>query len=149
MAHTLFIDRSLTSINNVFTLQETTTDGTIEHFKRLPGRSGQRGYEATSWVNGKSPIPLGKWWLKTKPGVLHMEPKGTPFFYICSDQADPSVIKQPDGPGRRTLIGLHFENNKPGSIGCQVAIRNKQSHALFDYLEALNRVEPWIRVIVL
>ncbi len=148
MSHTLYIDRNPSSIENVFTLIDSDAVDPLP-FIRLPGRSGQRGFEATSWIRGKSPIPFGQWLMSTKPIPLQMEPKGTPFFPICSNKADPRVIKELGGRNIRMDIGLHFENRFPGSIGCQVAIPNKQSMALFDYLEALHRVEPWIRVVVL
>jgi hypothetical protein len=149
--HTLFIKRDPRSINNVFTLQELRPDGqVIEHFKRLPGRSGQRRYEGTCWVPRKSPIPYGEHWLWTEASALQMTPVGTPFFPICSDRKTPRIILDPaNSKHRREDVGLHFENEFAGSLGCEAALKNLKSQAMFEYLENLHEAEPWIRVRVL
>ena len=53
-------------------------------FHNIPATSGQRGHTNTDWEVGKSPIPKGKHFLLLKQEVLQMEPKGTPFFRICT-----------------------------------------------------------------
>lgn len=121
-----YYDRKKDSIEGLFTL---IVNGK-EVFKQLPARSGQRFYENTNFVSGKSPIPLlGKkteYQLVTK-AVDNGEviPKGGGigrFYPICTDIANPMVIRFPEGS--RFAIGLHPENRWPGSAGCIVLLVN-------------------------
>lgn len=150
-----FFDRDPNTIDGAFTLQyfDHTTGQKVVPFHRLPASSGQWGYTKTDWVTAKSPIPFHEdLWLSTNPvPLLQAEPKGTPFFPICSDRKNPRLIVGPNGY-RRWDIGFHFNNKSPGSAGCPVLevntpARKKKAGELFEYLKAID--EPFIRLTVL
>jgi len=134
----------------VATLQKVENGKVTKVFTRLPMRTGQRGYTHTSWVNGKSGTPIGKWKMNTKPVLLQMEPKGTPFFQIYSDDANKRIIRSADG--YRMDVGMHFENQYPGSLGCPAIRRDGKyktpAENMFDYIKALHPLEPEIDVVV-
>lgn len=165
MPHTLYFDRKRNAIDGVLTLRKSVrrylvanncttghTDSVETIFEQLPARSGQRGFTETDWVVSKSPIPFGRHWLTCAPVPLWMEPVGTPFFMISSKKGT-GIINGPDGK-KRTAVGLHLENNLPGSAGCVVLLwdteeRKKAAFALFDYLKKLRNEEPFIEFVVL
>jgi hypothetical protein len=146
MTHTLYFDRDVNSINGFLTLQ---TDDGHKVFERLKARSGQRFYTHTSWERGKSPIPFGRYWMATKHTILFMEPKNTPFFPIASEKGA-QIIWDSEGKGLlRSNIGLHMENQYPGSAGCVVVVNRAEAERLFHYLTTISRAEPYIRFVVL
>lgn len=149
-----FFDRDPNSIDGAFTLQyfDHTTGQKVVPFHRLPARSGQRGWTKTDWTTAKSPIPFHEdLWLSTNSVPLQMEPKGTPFFPIGSSPKNIGTISGPKGY-KRTNVGLHLENQYPGSAGCIVLLhdtpaRHKGAWSLFEYLTNID--EPFIRLTVL
>lgn len=155
MSHTIFFDREENGIDGVLTLQKWDGNNATKIFECLPARSGLNGYTKTDWVTGKSPIPWKRqkgYWMNTAPVPLWMEPRGTPFFLISTKKGTGIII---DTKGRtRTSVGLHMENDYPGSAGCIVLLHNtperkKAVLSLFEYLKKLRNHEPFIRLIVL
>lgn len=143
--HRLFFDRNASGVDGKLTLLRLNDDGTHEPvFKQVKARSGQAGFTHTNWVNSKSPIPYGDFWMTTTPVPLQMEPRNTPFFAIGSDPKNIGVIKI--GKGKRTAIGLHKENRFKGSAGCIVIVNMDIADAMFEYIKNLN--EAFIEVIV-
>lgn len=150
MTHRLFFDRREGQLDGVVTLRNDKQ----ELFKQLPARSGQPGHltKATQWVRGKGATPYGNHWMSTRQVPLQMEPKGTPFYMIGTNKGG-STIYGSHGQ-RRTAIGLHLENNWPGSAGCIVLRHDTpetecMAWALFAYLDRLSKYEPFIEFIVL
>lgn len=145
----LWIDRKRNRISLV------TGDGRFV-FEKLPMRCGQRGFESTSWVTGKSPIPyshevMGKYWLH----LTHLNKNGEAkpittkrggigwFLPISNSVRDPFTIDGLNIGEKRTFIGLHPENDNPritgdayeGSAGCPVlVIDTKTDRALISGL---------------
>ncbi len=149
MTHVIYIDRKQNTVDGLMSIHKEIEPGKVEViFKQVPIRSGQRGHTQTDWTRGKSPIPYGNHWLITKPKPLQMEPRGTRFFSICTDLADQRLILGPEGKVRWD-IGLHRENNFPGSAGCVVIVDPKKAEEIFDYLVAIGKKEGFIRVKVL
>lgn len=152
MAHSLYFDRTKGTIYGVVSLIKAEGNKAVKVFSRLPARSGSFAGSNDDWIPGRSPIPFGHHWMNTAPVPLWMEPKGTPFFLIGSEKGT-GVIIGPNGK-TRTAIGLHLENNIPGSAGCIVlewdtTEKKKQAFALFSYLKALKSAEPFVEVVVL
>lgn len=155
-AHTFYFDRRLDSIHGLLTLQyvdKREPGKAIKVFDRLPCNSGQRGFTNSDWVTSKSPTPIGRHILKTKVGKLvSAEPYNTPFYTISSQPGGTRIV----GPGNsyRDLIGLHLDNNLPGSAGCP-ALENKtevqrcMAYALFGYLDELAKYEKYVGFVVL
>lgn len=122
-----FIKRFRNSVDCLFTLHEWEEGQLIEHFTRLPARSGQAGYTNTNWFRGKSPIPIGEHWLHLSPrqtgqkgGASQETSTGIGEFWpISSDLNQTSIIWGPNGEIREH-IGLHWENRWKGSAGCPV-----------------------------
>lgn len=160
---TAYFDRSNDSTEGVFTVQTTSfyDDGqnSILVVGKLPARSGQRGYTHTSWVRGKSPVPYGDHLLWLKPQNLGLDvekdPRGMGAFYFISNTPDNKrLIKDPFSPYERFDIGLHEENDKPGSAGCIVLLnRTKEEktniYNLYKYFQDLSGSKEYIRLRVL
>ena len=122
MAHKAYFKRRQDTIEAVFTLHRDGVPVTFkgQTFERMPARSGQFGSTNTSWQRGKSPIPLGRHYLWLKPRPLLMTPGGD-FFPISSSKSNDRLITNKDGL-ERWDIGVHKENDKPGSAGCIVLL---------------------------
>ena len=153
MTHALYLDRTSDTTQGVLTLQRVASDKVIKVFERLPVASGQNGYDDPNWENRKSPTPFGSYWLRTKSVPLQMTPRGTPFFPIGSDRKNIRVIKGPGGK-IRTEVGLHLENEFPGTWGCTALLhdteqRAREAWALMHYLESLWPNEQYIPYIVI
>jgi hypothetical protein len=153
--HTIFVDRDLGKKAAVLTLQYASPNGNKKVFERLPVATGQFPFldgGADDWVQGKGGTPYGSFWMTTKKEPLQMEPKGSPFYVISSEKGS-RIIKGPNGK-QRSDIGLHKENQYPGSAGCTVLLHDTPEreclvNALFAYLDTLHPYEPYIRFIVL
>lgn len=137
MIYKAYFDRDGKSIEGWFTLQVTdpVTKQTTKLIDRVPARSGQYKYTLTDWVTGKSPIPWGKHKLSTKSQPLQMPPVGTRFYPIGSHIGG-ITIYGPTGHSR-TAIGLHRENQYPGSAGCVVIVNKADAEKTFDILDSL------------
>ena len=147
--HKLFFKRNPKSISGWVTLKKFDEDGneTIL-FERLLTRSGVTGFSNTNWVSGKSPTPIGKHWLRTRPDKLNFEPYGTPFFPISTDPKNTTLIIGPNGE-KRVNIGMHYDNRFPGSKGCPAVARETKAQKeiaekMFAYIEGLAETEPFI-----
>lgn len=133
-----------------FTLNE---DGK-EIFKQLPARSGQRGFENTDWVTGKSPCPKGDLLLWLSPKDVGVLPKGKgigEFYPISSGEFDRNTISESNGNRKRLYVGLHPENAFAGSAGCIVLLwdtpdKKAKMLALFKYLKELRKEMPYIQL---
>lgn len=152
-AHKITFHRDKENILGMLTLANVWDDGESVIYGNLPARSGQCGYTHTDWIPAKSPIPSGEFWMATQFVPLLSEPKGTPFFHIGS-QKGTNTIYDAKSAHHRTDVGLHLENNKPGSEGCVVLLwdtiqRKEKAFALFSYLTKLKNSEPYIRFTVL
>jgi hypothetical protein len=115
--YVLYVKRTKGALYGVATLKDPNGDDIVT---RLPIASGQLGYLSggqNDWVKGKSPTPIGDWFLSTKRVPLQMEPVGTAFYSI-GDSPGSTTITSPDGRVVREDIGLHLENRYPGTIGC-------------------------------
>jgi hypothetical protein len=117
------------SQDGFITVQDNTG---FKVFDRLPFKSGQNGYLDSQWVRGKSPIPLGNFWLITKsplqPGQFPVGSEIGEFYRICSNIMNPRLIT--DGVNERWDVGLHPDNDIPSSIGCPaLQWRNDQEKA--------------------
>ena len=137
------------------TLQVKDSDGKV--IAELPARSGQQEAADTDWETAKSPIPFSPagedYYLSLKPlenSAVFAEGNENVglFFPISSDESQPEIIEQ--GGKTRTAIGLHSENDKPGSAGCVVVLwdtpeRKQQVQALYDKLAELGKTQKTIR----
>lgn len=154
-AHKITFHRDKDNILGLLTLTNVHDGGESIIYDSLPARSGQCGYTHTDWIQAKSPIPPGEFWMATQFIPLMEEPKGTPFFEIGSQKGSNTIFEVVNGQGRhRTNVGLHLENNKPGSEGCVVLLwdtleRKNKAFSLFSYLTKLKNSEPYIRFTVL
>ncbi len=150
-----FFDRK----KGLFTLQDS--NGPI--FKQLRARSGQRGFDSTNWVRGKSPIPWSSvagtyyLWIDAPVSKDAALPTGRgigQFFQISNQPENRNLIQNPLGKETREAIGLHPENGIPGSVGCIVLLHETPDEAtkvkkLFDFLEGLGKRQQTIPLIVL
>ncbi|MEN6621510.1 MAG: hypothetical protein ABFD50_08185 [Smithella sp.] len=142
--YTLYVDRQLGNINGFLTLQRVVNGQITKLFEKLPIRSGQNGFvnsKDQDFIRSKGSIPFGDHYLSTKKESLWMEPKGTPF-YVVSSKPGERVIYGPSGKTRHD-IGLHMENQFPGSAGCVVLLhetseQKRMVKLLFDELDQLN-----------
>lgn len=158
--YTLYIDRKLGNIYGVLTLQRAIAGKTYKLFERLPFASGQPRCTLggkQDWIQNCGPIPMSKpgenYWLSTKRETLNMEPKGTPFYVISSRKGERTIIGEYGEI--RGDIGLHLENQFPGSYGCpallhDTAERKRLAWLLFDELDRLYAAGiKYIKVVVL
>ena len=147
-------DRKQDNVYGTFSIYELSPKGEKKFiFKDLPASSGQRAFTQTDWVAGKSPTPYGEHYLMLKQEVLQMEPKGTPFFRICTDPSFPRLLKSSSGKIRQD-VGLHLENQYPGTAGCVALLcndagRKKLAYEVFDYLKTLGKTWPYIKLRVI
>lgn len=162
---TAYFDRSFNTIEGKFSIQtvkfENGSSSVIKAISQLPARSGQNGYTSTSWVRGKSPIPFSTsmgflylWLSPANPGLeVERDPKKIGEFYpISSSRENKRLIT--DGTHERWDIGAHDDNDRPGSAGCVVWVRetNEQKERLAElkeYLRELRKTQEYIRFIVL
>lgn len=139
-----YFDRSTSGIEGAFTLQRVV-DGKVEKlFEKLPARSGQRGWTNKEWVRGKSAIPFGALRLWTKPIKVGKKADydGIGEFFNISSGNNRDIIQGFAPQQVRESIGLHRENDKPGSAGCIVLLDNTpaldaQVTKLFKFLREL------------
>lgn len=156
MTWTAYYDRRDKTIEGLFTLKSSNPADEADNLIRLPARSGQRGYEGTSWERGKSPIPVGKYWLWVGRGKdIGVQPGRTGIgeFYPISSGDDPRLIINVGRPMPkknrlfRQDIGLHPENALPGSAGCIVIL--KDWDRLAERLRLLGKTQERIPLVVL
>ena len=126
MKLTAYFDRDKSGIDGFFTLQQVIDGKATKLFERLPARSGQRGFTHIEWVRGKSAIPFGPFRLWTDS--IKPEKKASfdgigEFFPISN--GDNKRLIQGTGTAQRWDIGLHRENQYPGSAGCIVLLDNR------------------------
>lgn len=149
MRYSAFYDRRLGTIEGLFTIQETDHNGTTDKvFERLHSRSGQRRFANSDWVRGGSPIPYTLAIPKERPYWLWTHSLGRDTlagatgigeFFPISTGDEPAII-QGDGNRKREAVGLHGENQWPGSAGCIVIVRERDFLRVRDYLRQLNTV---------
>jgi hypothetical protein len=149
-----YFDRSTSGIEGAFTLQKVEGGKAIKLFERLSARSGQRGWTNKEWMRSKSAIPFGTFRLWTDS--IKQEKKSTfdgigEFFPISSGE-NKNVIQGFTPDMQRVAIGLHRENQYPGSAGCIVLVDNTPAldeavTRLFKFLRELE--EPYITLKVL
>lgn len=154
-----FFDRSETTIDGYFTLMIKEPGRSARKlFERLPARSGQSGYTNTNWTRGKSPIPFGihHLWLKPVDPDKWPDYNGIGEFYpISSNEKNKRKIQGLSNRAKeRWDIGLHPENQYPGSAGCIVLLvdtleRKAAVKALFKFLRLLGAKQDTIRITVL
>jgi hypothetical protein len=139
-----YFDRSTSGIEGAFTLQQVLNGKAIKLFERLPARSGQRGWTNKEWVRGKSAIPFGTFRLWTKPIKVGKKADydGIGEFFNISSGDKRTVIQGFVSQQYREAIGLHRENDKPGSLGCIVLLDNTPAlddevTRLFKFLRSL------------
>lgn len=156
MIYKAFYDRRGDTIEGKFTIQDS--DGN-PIFKRLHARSGQMRAVGTNWMRGQSPIPFSKdvvgekyhLWLKsmhphTKAGAYGIGE----FFQISSSPIDRRLIQGPRPDLIRQDIGLHAENQYPGSAGCIVIVdTDKAYNEVFPFLRDLGKSQEFIELVVL
>lgn len=126
----------------------------VEKFKQLPARSGQRGFENTNWVTGKSPCPKGKLYLWLHPkdmGVLPKNKEIGEFYPISSSPDNMNIIQEENGSRKRLYVGLHPENAFAGSAGCVVLLwdtldKKLKMEALFAFLRGLSKTIKYIEL---
>ena len=121
LIYTAYYKRPSQGIDGVFTIQDNHERKLIE---RVHARSGQRGYEHTSWRRGKSPIPYGSHSMSLNPynrGTFAGK-IGIGEFYPIGNDGGHYRIKE--GRKQRTAIGLHEENQWDGSAGCVVIVNH-------------------------
>lgn len=154
----IYYDRQAGSIEGFLTVQKSVGEEVTKLFSRLPARSGQRGWENTSWQRGKSPIPYGSHKLLLKPVNPGTWPGKTgigEFFPIFTSDHDKRVIFDPkDGSKRRIDVGLHPENAIPGSAGCIVLLtdtpeKKSKVKELFSFLRDQSSVYTYLPLVVL
>lgn len=154
--HKLYYDRTCGQMGGALTLGRVEGNQLVKIFERLPVRSGQPGYldgGKDDWVRGKGATPFGRHWLKCTPVALQFSPKHTPFHLIATRQGY-EYIQAKGSSQFRHMIGLHLENDYPGSAGCPVLLhdtpeRECLSWALLKYLERLAKYEPYVQFTVL
>ena len=180
---TAYFDRSEKTIEGFFTLRTIERDDSdpsklkiIKEFVKLPARSGQKGAEKTSWERTRSPIP---WTRNANVEAVKKNPSQFPeclwlwlrkvlqvgewagdkgigeFRYISSGLTDPTTIQSPSNPSLiRKVIGIHPENNYPGSLGCLVLLVNTEEQRkkvleLQSYVKNLAKTTKLIRLEVI
>jgi hypothetical protein len=156
MIYRAFFDRNEETTNGFFTLQDEKGK---KLFERLPARSGQTGYTKTDWIRSRSPIPYSKWiikpyrlWLASVNVGMTSKANGIGEFFPISNTEGSREIQGPYHGQERMDIGLHWENDKPGSAGCIVLLndtpeRRDQVKKLFARLHTIK--QPYIELIVL
>lgn len=163
LIHTAYFDRS----KGLFTLQSfnSDTEEMQTQFTRLPALSGQKDYQNTSWSTGKSPIPLSsevkedyRLWLDNQyqENIWPWQDKNKigEFWHISTGD-DKRFIYSKDGAKVRNAIGLHVDNEYPGSAGCIVLVANTETQKLNilllrEYLKAIQKFEnlPFIKLVI-
>ena len=135
-------------------------------FEKLPFLSGSKAAAGSSWIVGRSPIPLlkevgsKKLYLHigkmNKNGERHPITKmlgGIGWFIPISDSLKEFWTISGEG-GKRTFIGIHPDNGVPGSQGCPVFVVDTWQQRLkvelfYDWVEKLLKrgftaVEVWV-----
>lgn len=99
------------------------------------------------WYRGKSGCPIGTHLLWTKRNYIKqyhdLDATGREvgrFYPISNNIEDHRVIRADYGTQYRLDIGIHDENDFPGSAGCIVVINNKDFRELVKKLEKLERI---------
>lgn len=113
-----------------------------ESLRDIPARSGQPKHYNTKNVLGKSPIPDGNFFLWTHKEFikqysdLDATGKEVARFYPISSSRDQNIyIKRSEtNPVTRSYIGLHDENDFPGTAGCIAIIDNKHFRLIAEIL---------------
>lgn len=157
---TLYFDKQVHSIDGALTLQayDPDTKKARTLFHRMAARSGQKGYEGTDWVRGKSPVPFGRHQIdlhSLKAGKWSDYDGIGEFFKIFTDSSNTRrIYDHKRNNYQRFDIGLHPENTKPGSAGCIVLLgRNPLERAqvekLFAVLRGISDESPVIDLVVL
>jgi hypothetical protein len=147
-----FYKRYPDRVDGLFTLHEYDDKGRVisaHSIVRVAARSGQAEHTRTDWHRGKSPIPYGDHLLFTaslKRGQWSDTDGIGEFFPISNDVGDRHTITGPAGQMRKH-IGLHPENQWPGSAGCIVIVRRDDWARITDKLHALN--QAFLRLTVL
>ena len=138
-----FFKRYVDRIDGLLTFQDKNAKPV---FQRVPSRSGQSGYTDTSWVRGMSPIPLGKHYLFLNPlnKGLRADDNGIGLFFPIGSRKNSTTIWSINRFAKRTAIGLHEENTKPGSAGCVVVLTNQEELEqewleMCDFLQKLSK----------
>lgn len=135
-----FYDRQANTIEGRFTVRTIDEGQIVKEFVRLPARSGQKGFENTSWVRGKSPIPFGEYLLWIDKPLQPWQDAGRSgighFLNISNTPTDRRGIYGDTGQVRKD-IGLHPENGWEGSAGCIVLIPSDEMWEMFQYLGSL------------
>lgn len=155
MPHVFYFDRDEGKLLGRLTLQYVSNGQVTKLFDKLAVSSGQFPFldgGAEDWVTGKGATPFGEHWLSTKQEKLTMEPVGTPFYPIGTKKGSRII----EGPNQkyRTNVGLHEENDSPGTAGCCALLtdnvmRRCLTSALFTYLDRLHKYEAHVQFIVL
>lgn len=132
MRITAYYDRkSSTDNNGFFTVKQTSGGNVLKEFTRLPARSGQWGFQ-DSWTRAKSPIPFSdeitgeyKIWLNGQSQWLQWAfGGGIGEFWRISNHNDRTSIIGKESGQYRSAIGVHPENEYPGSAGCIVLVND-------------------------
>lgn len=164
LKHTAYFDRN----NELFTFQTFNQENQQiqTKFIQLPAKSGQKNYQDTGWSTGKSPIPYTseikesyKLWLDVQyqPNKWPWEDKNKigEFWPISTDNSK-RFIHSKDGNKIRDAIGLHVDNEYPGSAGCIVLqcntlIQKVNILYLREYLKAIRKYEKldYVELVVL
>lgn len=158
--NTIYLHRLPGTIDAVLTVQEYDPAHPdiepLKLFDRLPFRTGQYRLRNTDgWVQSSS-IPKGDWWLwpRKEQQPKQYGPKGSgigAFFPISSGKDNHRLIINPAKPHDRPRgdVGMHWENDFVGSLGCPVGLWNtKPRYAelaeLFDWVREEGKVTEWI-----
>lgn len=132
MRITAYYDRKdHTDNSGLFTVRHTSGGRVMKSFERLPARSGQWGFK-DSWTRAKSPIPYSsevrgeyKIWLNGQSQWLEWAfGGGIGEFWRISTEGDRTSIVGKKAGQYRSAIGVHPENQFPGSAGCIVLVND-------------------------
>ena len=112
--------------------------------KKWEARSGQLGYQNTYWVTGKSPIPpsnaiIGRYEMKKGYVPGDTVAMGERFYHIVTvdEKGNVSVvIREKDGPGKRSEVGGHHDGRSLGTAGC-IGVAPRDSD---DYCRTLDSI---------
>jgi len=153
---TAYYKRFKGTVDGLFTIQShnPATRQTQALFSRHPARSGQPGYADTEWIQGKSPIPVGRFHLWLHPVPLQFSPVGTPFFPISSSLENRKFLRDSLSPKQREDVGLHLENEFTGTLCCiallhDTRVQKAYTHAIFEFLKTLGETRKTIDLVVI
>lgn len=152
----IYVKRYTTSIDGDLSYIESDSSGAVIESESIRNISIRTGIRLTpdDWQRGISGCPVGEHllWVGRKHIKQYSDLDATGneigrFYPISSSSANVNILR---GEGKhRTHIGLHDENDNPGSAGCIVVVCNKEWRNLCQKLDQLTKAGiQYVKIIV-